>query len=78
VITNCCETVPHPHGSFEALAKAINTGQESLQAGLVWVINASEQNMGHLGEPSCSELRWNLPVRKNGSGAGFPYFARIS
>lgn len=48
--TNCCERVPHPHSSFEGLAKATNAWQERLQAGLVRVINASEQNMGHLEE----------------------------
>lgn len=48
--TNCCETVPHPHSSFEGLAKATNAWQERLQAGLVRVINASDQNMGHLEE----------------------------
>jgi hypothetical protein len=50
VSTNCCETVPHPHGSFEGLAKATNAWQERLQAGLVRVINANDQNMGHLEE----------------------------
>jgi hypothetical protein len=50
VSTNCCETVPHPHSSFEGLAKATNAWQERLQAGLVRVINASDQNMGHLEE----------------------------
>src|SRR5260370_40346986 len=48
--TNCCVSVPHPHGSFEVLAKAINAWQERLQAGLGRVIKASDQTMGHLEE----------------------------
>ena len=48
--TRCCETVPHPHSSFEGLAKATHVWQERLQAGLGRVINANEQNMGHLEE----------------------------
>lgn len=55
--TNCCETVPHPHGSFEGLAKATHDWQERLQAGLVRVINASDQNMGHLEEEILQKTR---------------------
>ena len=50
MITSCCVSVPHPHGSFEVLPKAINAWQERLQAGLGRVINASDQTMGHLEE----------------------------
>ena len=55
--TNCCETVPHPHSSFESLAKATNAWQERLQAGLVRVINASDENMGHLEEEILQKTR---------------------
>jgi hypothetical protein len=49
--TNCCvSSVPHPHGSFEVLLKAMNAWQERLQAGLGRVIQASDQTMGHLEE----------------------------
>src|SRR5689334_18209498 len=49
--TNCCgSSVPHPHGSFEVLPKAMNAWQERLQAGLGRVIQASDQTMGHLEE----------------------------
>lgn len=51
---NCCgvPAVPHTHGSFsfKALGKAVNVWQERLQAGLGRVINAGDQNMGHLEE----------------------------
>src|SRR5437870_637258 len=50
MITSCCVSVPHPHGSFEVLAKALSVWQERLQAGLGRVIKASDQTMGHLEE----------------------------
>ena len=55
--TSCCETVPHPHSSFEGLAKATHVWQERLQAGLGRVINANEQNMGHLEEEILQKTR---------------------
>src|SRR5260370_24714936 len=49
--TNCCVPgAPHTHGGFKVLGKATHVWQERLQAGLGRVINASEQNMGHLEE----------------------------
>src|SRR5256886_1983596 len=50
MITSCCVSVPHPHGSFEVLPKALSVWQERLQAGLGRVIKASDQSMGHLEE----------------------------
>src|SRR5215831_12747854 len=56
--TNCCvPSVPHPHGSYEVPAKAINAWQERLQAGLGRVINSSDQNMGHLEEEILHKTR---------------------
>ena len=54
---SCCETVPHPHSSFEGLAKATNAWQERLQAGLGRVINASDENMGHMEEEILQKTR---------------------
>jgi hypothetical protein len=56
--TNCCvSAVPHTHGSFKVLGKATNAWQERLQAGLGRVINASDQNMGHLEEEILQKTR---------------------
>lgn len=55
--TNCCGSVPHPHGSLKVLEKATTVWQERLQAGLGRVINASEQNMGHLEEEILQKTR---------------------
>ena len=56
--TNCCVTsVPHPHGSFKVLPRATSAWEERLQAGLGRVINASDQNMGHLEEEILQKTR---------------------
>lgn len=57
--TNCCvvPSVPHPHGSYEVPAKAVNAWQQRLQAGLGRVINSSDQNMGHLEEEILHKTR---------------------
>src|SRR6267378_5894853 len=59
--SNCCcvPAAPHTHGSFgfKALGEAVNAWQERLQAGLGRVINASDQNMGHLEEEILQKTR---------------------
>jgi len=56
--TNCCVSlVPHADSSFKVLAKAMNAWQERLQAGLGRVINASDENMGHLEEEILQRTR---------------------
>jgi hypothetical protein len=56
--TNCCvSSVPHRHGSFEALTKASSAWQERLQAGLGRVMEASDQGMGHLEEEIAQKTR---------------------
>ena len=55
----CAPAAPHTHGSFgfKALGEAVNAWQERLQAGLGRVINASDQNMGHLEEEILQKTR---------------------
>src|SRR5205085_10523271 len=59
--SNCCcaPAAPHTHSSFgfKALGKAVNAWQERLQAGLGRVINARDQNMGHLEEEILQRTR---------------------
>lgn len=55
--SNCCVSVPHPDGSFEAFPKAVAAWQERLQAGLSRSIQASEQTMGHLEEEILQKTR---------------------
>jgi hypothetical protein len=56
--TNCCaRSVPHRHGSFEVLAKAVGAWQERLQAGLSRSIQASDQTMGHWEEEILQKTR---------------------
>src|SRR6266851_5476099 len=56
-MNNCCDMVPHPGSSFEALREPVLDWQARLTAGLNRSIQASDETLGHIEEQIARQTR---------------------